>query len=191
MNSLSKQQKKFLKTIENKKTRREQKQQFKLQNKFDSEIVFVDGIFKTDKPEIIAFFEQIPHIVKREENSLTKEKLNELTNPEKTKNYDKVLEKVFSMIDASKVNEIEVVSPIDLSKKVHAQERNQKLFNYISNEFGVSCTDDNLQEIEDIVKDMIEKDNEEIEFLKKKLHFYEKNDSCLINFYRTYTDINK
>ena len=95
INSLSKQQKKFLKTIENKKTRREQKQQFKLQNKFDSEIVFVDGIFKTDKPEIIAFFEQIPHIVKREENSLTKEKLNELTNPEKTKNYDKVLEKVF------------------------------------------------------------------------------------------------
>ena len=179
MSKLSQKQRDFLKTIENKKYRKEQKIQFKLQNKFDGfmEQHPMNGVMYTIKQS--------------NENSLTKEKLNELTNPEKTKNYDKVLEKVFSMIDASKVNEIEVVSPIDLSKKVNDQERNQKLFNYISNEFGVSCTDDNLQEIEDIVREMFEKDYEEIEFLKQKLAFYEKVQSNMIRFYKTSTNYNK
>ena len=53
---LTKKQKKFLKTIKNKKERKNQKQQIKLQNKFDKfglveEIIFTDGIFKTDNPD--------------------------------------------------------------------------------------------------------------------------------------------
>ncbi len=71
---------------------------------------------------------------------------------------DKVVSLSLEKLDTLKVNEIEVVNPIELSKKVHDQERNQKLFNYISNEFGVSVLCSNLQEIEDIVIDMIEKD---------------------------------
>ena len=73
---LTKKQKKFLKTIDNPKERKNQKQQFKLQNKFDKfglgeEIIFIDGIFKTDNPKLIAFFNEYPLVGKVEENSLT------------------------------------------------------------------------------------------------------------------------
>ena len=84
--SLSKRQKDFLKTIENPKDKKYQKQQFKLQNKFYKfglveEIIFIDGIFKTDNPELIAFFNECPMVGKVEENSLTKESLRDITEP--------------------------------------------------------------------------------------------------------------
>ena len=84
--SLSKKQKDFLKTIENPKDKKYQKQQFKLQNKFykfglGEEIIFIDGIFKTDNPELIAFFNECPMVGKVEENSLTKESLRDITDP--------------------------------------------------------------------------------------------------------------
>lgn len=84
--SLSKRQKDFLKTIENPKDKKYQKQQFKLQNKFYKfglveEIIFIDGIFKTDNPELIAFFNECPMVEKIEENSLTKESLRDITEP--------------------------------------------------------------------------------------------------------------
>lgn len=84
--SLSKKQKDFLKTIENPKDKKHQKQQFKLQNKFYKfglveEIIFIDGIFKTDNPELIAFLNECPMVEKIEENSLTKESLRDITEP--------------------------------------------------------------------------------------------------------------
>mgnify|MGYP003396779791 FL=1 len=84
--SLSKRQKDFLKTIKNPKDKKHQKQQFKLQNKFYKfglveEIIFIDGIFKTDNPELIAFFNECPMVEKIEENSLTKESLRDITEP--------------------------------------------------------------------------------------------------------------
>lgn len=101
--SLSKKQKDFLKTIKDKKTRKHQKQQFKLQNKFDKnliDIVFVDGEFKTDNPNMIYFFEQAYFVTKKDnaekyvwhehnigesfekmKNSLTEETLRDLTEP--------------------------------------------------------------------------------------------------------------
>lgn len=85
MSKLSKKQKEFLENIPNKKERKNQKIQFKLQNKFDKfgsfeQIVFTDGIFKTDNPELIEFFQNCP-MVKISENSLTKESLRDLTEP--------------------------------------------------------------------------------------------------------------
>ena len=83
---LSRFQKDFLKTIKNPKDKKYQKQQFKLQNKFYKfglveEIIFIDGIFKTDNPELIAFFNECPMVEKVEENSLTKESLRDITEP--------------------------------------------------------------------------------------------------------------
>ena len=94
--SLSKKQKDFLKTIENPKYKKYQKQQFKLQNKFykfglGEEIIFIDGIFKTDNPELIAFLNECPMVGKSEENSLTKESLRDLTEP-KTENKNNIQE---------------------------------------------------------------------------------------------------
>lgn len=104
---LTKKQKKFLKTIENPKDRKHQKQQFKLQNKFDKnliDIVFVDGEFKTDNPNMIDFFEQAYFVTKKDnpdkyvwhehnigeafekmKNSLTEETLRDLTEPKTEK----------------------------------------------------------------------------------------------------------
>jgi len=78
MAKLTKKQRKFLKTIENPKDKKYQKQQFKLQNKFDKfglgeEIIFIDGIFKTDNPELIAFFNECPMVGKVGESNVTKE----------------------------------------------------------------------------------------------------------------------
>jgi len=74
---LTKSQRKFLKTIENPKDKKHQKQQFKLQNKFDKfglveEIIFIDGIFKTDNPELIAFLNECPTVGKVGESNATK-----------------------------------------------------------------------------------------------------------------------
>ncbi len=350
MSKLTKQQKKFLKTIENPKQRFEQKIQFKLQNEFDSRIVFVDGVLKTDNKKAIKFLSRHPmaNVFLKEEfeevfgegktwyeenmqefaekfnklaekyapaptnigiDSLTKEKLcdleekavrldlaimqkegikrleiddiiSETTNSEvpkefcveitkdnknllhgvyenkngiskllvvgdyllsdrdekyvsynlkehkhlilscnkvvsteeflryigkedlietpktkfsqfspkisnddilivdnqtyKVKSIGEIVDKLVSLslekIDAEKTNNIEVINPIELSKKVSAQERNEKLYDYIEREFNVFCTNDNLQEIEDIVIDMIESDEPKpIEFdLPKK-----------------------
>ena len=59
---LSKEQKKILKSIPNKKIRLEQKLQFKIQNRFFSRkpIFFVDGKLETDNPFHIQFLSQHP-----------------------------------------------------------------------------------------------------------------------------------
>lgn len=55
MKTLTKAQRKILKNIPNKKSRSEQKTQFKLQNAHDREIVFVNGKFKTDSKKLQKF----------------------------------------------------------------------------------------------------------------------------------------
>jgi len=57
---LTKNQKHFLKTIKDKNVRKYQKQQFKLQNQFDSVIVFSDNIFKPRNKTIGDFLSQHP-----------------------------------------------------------------------------------------------------------------------------------
>jgi len=59
---LTKSQKKILKSIPNEKTRLEQKLQFKIQNRFLSRepIIFIDGKFETDNPQIIDFLSNHP-----------------------------------------------------------------------------------------------------------------------------------
>ena len=124
--SLSKRQKDFLKTIKNPKDKKHQKQQFKLQNKFYKfglveEIIFIDGIFKTDNPELIAFFNECPMVEKIEENSLTKESLRDLTEPktanenipkefcvEITEENRVVLQKLFSDFYKEKVGNLDI-----------------------------------------------------------------------------------
>lgn len=101
--SLSKKQKDFLKTIKNPKDIKNQKQQFKLQNKFDrSTLVFIGGVCSTKREEFERingkgktwmettskeveekFMEQMKIFCPAnfEENSLTKESLRDLTEP--------------------------------------------------------------------------------------------------------------
>lgn len=57
---LTKNQKHFLKTIKDKNVRKYQKQQFKLQNQFDSVVVFSDNIFKPRNKTIGDFLSQHP-----------------------------------------------------------------------------------------------------------------------------------
>jgi hypothetical protein len=60
MKTLTKTQKKILKNIPNKKSRAEQKTQFKLQNAHDRQIVFTNGLFKTDSKKMQKFLSKHP-----------------------------------------------------------------------------------------------------------------------------------
>ena len=123
MSKLTSQQKEFLKGIPNKKARQEQKIQFKLQNSYNGNVVFINGKFETDFEPLANFMSGHPMIdimfkddfeeingkgktwyetsakeveekfnkkvvegILSGESNLTKEVLNDLTNPIKVKN---------------------------------------------------------------------------------------------------------
>lgn len=180
---LSRSQKDFLKTIKNPKDRKYQKQQFKLQNKFDKfglgeEIIFIDGIFKTDNPELIAFFNECPMVGKSEENSLTKESLRDITEP-KTRNELYSIPVLYTFEDLT-LKEINVAiydslfsgNSIDLSfyelfkirkEKLIAHEKEEILRKSnnqdIPKEFCVEITEENKEVLELIFREKYKSNN--------------------------------
>lgn len=60
MSKLTSQQKEFLKGIPNKKARQEQKIQFKLQNSYNGNVVFINGKFETDLEKLAHFMNGHP-----------------------------------------------------------------------------------------------------------------------------------
>jgi len=60
MSKLTSQQKEFLKGIPNKKARQEQKIQFKLQNSYNGNVVFINGKFETDLEKLVHFMNGHP-----------------------------------------------------------------------------------------------------------------------------------
>lgn len=60
MSKLTKEQKDFLKGIPNKKARQEQKIQFKLQNSYNGNVVFINGKFETDLEKLAHFMNGHP-----------------------------------------------------------------------------------------------------------------------------------
>jgi len=121
---LTKKQRKFLKTIENPKDRKYQKQQFKLQNKFDSStLVFIGGVCSTKREEFERIngkgktwrkatakevdekfnkaVEKMYEEMSGSENSLTKESLRDLTEPKAESLINKEAPKGYNLEEKS------------------------------------------------------------------------------------------
>ena len=100
---LNKQQKKYIKACDCKELRKDWKKFFKKENRLwmelkNKEIVFNNGMFTTDNPFIIEFLNGLTENKTNETpnaNSLTKETLESLTNPdliEKKKDFENAIE---------------------------------------------------------------------------------------------------
>ena len=79
MSKLTKKQKEFLKGIPNKKARQEQKIQFKLQNSYNGNIVFINGKFETDLEKLAHFMNGHPMM-----DIMFKEEFEEINGKGKT-----------------------------------------------------------------------------------------------------------
>lgn len=79
MSKLTSQQKEFLKGIPNKKARQEQKIQFKLQNSYNGNVVFINGKFETDLEKLAHFMNGHPMM-----DIMFKEEFEEINGKGKT-----------------------------------------------------------------------------------------------------------
>lgn len=180
---LTKTQKDFLKTIKNKDNRKYQKQQFKIQNKFDKDVevihvVFKNGVFRTNNPSIIKYlngllsvkpFEKTSDTIiwndrfVEDKNSLTKETLESLTNPDllkKEKDFEDAIDK--HLLSEDTIFSNNMLSKNHKPKKASLAETSQdtldwmhKIGQYAENknlEFDLPKTSQKLDELINAIK---------------------------------------